>query len=111
MQQPFNRQEHTTGQRLGRQYCGRRRNCEKNNQLIVKMARNKTGEMHYGRQMTTHQIATACPQRNDGPTPSLALLDDRLLMERVGQGDELAYATLMERHLAAGIGLASGPGR
>ncbi|MDX1581204.1 MAG: sigma-70 family RNA polymerase sigma factor, partial [Alphaproteobacteria bacterium] len=42
------------------------------------------------------------------PNPaSLALLSDEVLMSRIGNGDEAAYAVLMDRHVDRSLGMAT----
>ena len=52
------------------------------------------------------KVRQEMPEQSSAAEPSLALLSDEVLMTRTGTGDRLAYAQLVDRHLASFTGLA-----
>ena len=50
---------------------------------------------------------TAQTRRHELEQPALAVLSDEALMARIGQGDDAAYQTLVDRHVGQSTGMAT----
>lgn len=106
---PFNSQEHRLGQRPVGLEAHKSDDLTSSDRIDGVVLANQGRAQRMDPRETAeigHNVSNESASVNS-TAPSLALLSDELLMERIGKGDELAYGTLVTRHLGPCTGLAT----